>query len=52
MNLYEAVNKNKYGFYELKEEYRRYMNTFYENEYYQNDKSIYHKVEYNMIRMI
>ena len=46
-NLFEAVVKNQYGFYELKKEYRREMQSFYEDTYYQTDKALYKKVGYS-----
>ena len=42
-NIYESVKKNPLGFYELSEKYRKNMDDFYENEYYQNDKALYKK---------
>ena len=45
--LFEAVVQNQYGFYELKKEYRREMQSFYEDTYYQTDKALYKKVGYS-----
>lgn len=46
-NLFDAVKRNEYGFYELKDEYRKKMQSFYENDYYQLDKALYSKVGYS-----
>lgn len=43
-NLYDSVKKNsRYGFYELKDEFRKQMKDFYENEYYQEKHATYQK---------
>lgn len=44
--LFESVEMNQYGFYELKNKYRKVMDEFYEKEYYQNDMGLYKKNEY------
>ena len=46
-DLFEAVDKNQSGFYELKQEYRREMQSFYEDTYYQTDKASYKKIGYS-----
>ena len=49
-DLYEAVIKNsKYGFYELAQKYRRKMDDFYKNEYYQDNHALYQHTEYDEI---
>ena len=47
-NLYGAVIKNPlYGFYELAEMYRKKMDSFYKDEYFQNDYALYQKTKYD-----
>jgi methyltransferase type 12 len=41
MDIYENVKKNKYGFYELKDKYRKEMRNLYRNEYYQSNMGLY-----------
>ena len=41
MDIYENVKKNKYGFYELKDKYRKELRNLYGNEYYQNNMGLY-----------
>lgn len=40
-DLFEAVERNKYGFYELQGQYRKKMDKFYEAAYFQSDKVLY-----------
>ena len=48
--LYEPVNQNEqYGFFELGNMYRKSMQDFYKDEYYQNDYSVYNHAEYEDI---
>lgn len=50
--LFESVVKNdKYGFYELSKKYRRTMDDFYENEYYQDNHALYQHTEYDKMDM-
>lgn len=42
-NLYECVEKNEFGYFELLKCYQKTMNDFYEKEYYQEDKGLYKK---------
>ncbi len=52
MCLYEAVEKNpQYGFYELSKEYRKPMEDFYKDEYYQDDHALYQHTEYDALDM-
>lgn len=45
--LFQNVKRNALGYYELKDSCRRAMNDFYENEYYQQDMSLYKKTKYS-----
>lgn len=50
--LFEAVTKNdNYGYFELKDEYRKNMQNFYKDEYYQDDYATYNHVAYDPIDM-
>lgn len=50
--LYSSVKKNdKYGFYELKDQYRKQMKDFYQDEYYQEERAAYRKVAYDELDM-
>ncbi|MGN0739647.1 MAG: hypothetical protein ACI4LX_05695 [Treponema sp.] len=46
-NLFLCVEKNKYGFYELKPQFRKKMKEFYEQQYYQTNKALYQKDGYS-----
>ena len=51
-DLFEPVKKNeKYGFYELADKYRKQMQDFYSDEYYQNEHALYQKKAYDEIDM-
>lgn len=50
-DLYEAVSQNEYGFYMLKQQYRKSMADFYRNEYYQNNYGHYQHVPYDSLDM-
>lgn len=46
--LYEAVEKNNiYGYYELRSQYRKIMQDFYRNEYYQEDYAAFSHTDYD-----
>lgn len=48
--LYDDVNKNaSYGFYELKQKFRKEMQDFYRDEYYQENHATYSIKEYDQI---
>ncbi len=47
-DLYKSVVKNSmHGFFELAKEYRKTMESFYKDKYYQDNHALYHKTEYD-----
>lgn len=46
-SLFEAVEKNELGFYELLIQYRKQMQNFYKDEYYQNNCALYNSGKYD-----
>ena len=51
-DLFDDVKKNEeHGFYMLDDKYRKKMNDFYENEYYQHDHALYQHNEYDTVDM-
>lgn len=50
--MFSHVEKNDYGFYELKSAYRKGMNDFYRDGYYQNENSVYQLKQYSHEELI